>query len=134
MDLIAVFTNGPVFILLVHMRDSSSSGLSYIGDTQQLSYGAAVAITGVLCSVVSFTVGGLLGAFLLHLITRGRGKPPTTPHPPVASYEEVEVSTTAREVRGHREESIDLKSNEAYGPIDKRIITRPNQAYGQVQL
>ena len=107
---------------------------SATGDTQQLSYGAAVAITGVLCSVVSFTVGALLGALLLHLITRAQGKPPTKPHSPVASYEEVDMSTITKEVKGHKEESIDLKSNEAYGPVEKRIITSHNQAYGQVQL
>ena len=82
-----------------------------------------MAITGVLCSVVSFTVGALLGALLLHHITRAQGKPPTKPHPPVASYEEVGIPTITKEVKGHKDKSIDLKSNEAYGPVEKGSST-----------
>ena len=92
-------------------------------DTPALSTAAVVAITGVLCAVISLTVGALLGALLHHLITRAQGKPPTPSPPPVATYEDVDVSTARGGASGHSEQSIELKSNEAYGPVEKRIVT-----------
>ena len=44
------------------------------------------------------------------------------------------IPTITKELKGHKEESIDLKLNEAYGPVEKRIITGHKQAYGRVQL
>jgi len=88
----------------------------------------------VLCAVISLTVGALLGALLHHLITRAQGMPLTPPPSPVATYEDVDVSTARGGASRHSEQNVELKFNEAYAPVEKRIVTSHNQAYGQISL
>ena len=102
-------------------------------DSQECVTVVSIAITGAVCTVVSLTVGVLLGVLLLHLITRGRGKPQSQgrPQKPVPMYEDVENSTPIAAASA----GIEVKSNEAYRPLRKpHISTTPNEAYGQVEL
>ena len=87
-------------------------------DLQLLSYGTAIAITAVLCTVTSLIVGVLLGALLHHIINRARSKPPTPPHDPLPQgviNEEVDIS--ANETRGG---PFQLNLNEAYALVEKK--------------
>ena len=90
---------------------------AYAG-TQECRTAVAVGITGAVCTVVSLTVGALLGALFLHLITRARCKPQfqSQTQKPVPMYEDVEnITSTPTASAG-----IELKSNEAYHPLRKQ--------------
>ena len=98
---------------------------------QECGTAVAVGVTGVVCTVVAFTVGALFGALFLHLITRAQCKPQTRSHTqqPVPMYEDVEnITLTPTASAG-----IELKSNEAYHPLRKQqISSTPNTAYEHV--
>ena len=62
-----------------------------------LSYGSAIAITALLCTVTSLILGVLLGALLHHLISRAPNEPHHPSHnplPQIVINEEVEICTT----------------------------------------
>jgi hypothetical protein len=75
-----------------------------------LSTAEAVATTGVLCVVCSFTAGLLVGVLLTqcHGHCHRKGKRGQTEIPPV--YEDIPLEKTP---------PIELNTNEAYGPISK---------------
>jgi len=95
--------------------------MCYYLDTQDLSTAAVAAITGVLCTAISLTVGVLLGALLYHLITRARSKPQPQSRTQnlVSMYEDVQNITPTRTESA----AIELKSNEAYGPIRQQELS-----------
>ena len=95
---------------------SSFSGSS----SPQLSYGGAVALTAVICSVVFLVVGFVLG-MLCCFFTLRHNKQSRAIHrdvPPLPVYEDIQctchVLPTSVE---DNKQAIDLKENTAYGPI-----------------
>ena len=90
-------------------------------DLQLLSYGTAITITAVLCTVTSLIFGVLLGALLHHIINRAWSKPPTPPHNPLPQgviNEEVDICTTKQ--KRPRGEAFQLNLNEAYALVEKK--------------
>ena len=92
-----------------------------------ISVGAAVAISVVVSSLVSFSAGALLAALLTYCCcVRRRGKSSGQPHPssegpqPAPVYDEV--------VAG----KLKLMENVAYGPVDT-LEMKQNPSYGPVR-
>ena len=93
-----------------------------------ISVGAAVAISVVLSSLVSFSVGALLAALITYCCcVRRRGKSSGQPHPspsegpqPAPVYDEV--------VAG----KLEVKENVAYGPVET-LEMKQNPSYGPVR-
>ena len=91
-----------------------------------ISVGAAVAISVVLSSLVSFSVGALLAALLTYCccvrIKKSSGKPHLTPSEDTQAapvYDEVGASM------------LEVKENVAYGPVDT-LEMKQNPSYGPV--
>ena len=86
-----------------------TQGFTMASSSSSLSTAEAVATTGVVCVVCSFTAGLLLGVLLTqcHGHCHRKGKRGQTEIPPV--YEDISLETTPV--------SIELKSNEAYGEV-----------------
>ena len=88
-------------------------------------------VVGVVCSLVFLSVGVVLGAVVVHLIQRARGKlskPPSPSPPPVpqeVTYEMVDVPSSTQNTH--------LNVKDVYA-LSENIPTSPNTAYGQVQL
>ena len=92
-----------------------------------ISVGAAVAISVVLSSLVSFSAGALLATLLTYCCCVRREKSSGQLHPspsegpqPAPLYNEV--------VAG----KLELKENVAYGPVDK-LEMKQNPSYGPVR-
>ena len=100
---------------------------------KSLSTAATVAITTIVCSLVTFITGALCGALLTVCISKrnkkrcGSKPVPTTreQQQTVAVYEEVDT----------RSKKIELEQNVAYGPVkqDQKIELEENVAYGPVK-
>ena len=91
---------------------------AYVG-TQECGTVVAVGISGVVCIVISRTVGTLFGVLLSHLITRQWCRSQSqsqTQKPPM--YEDVENITCTPTASS----DMELKSNEAYHPLRKQHI------------
>ena len=87
---------------------SSFSGSS----SPQLSYGGAVALTAVICSVVFLVIGVVLGMLCCFFTLRHKQSHATHRDvPPLPVYEDIHVSPTSIK------EDIDLKECVAYGQI-----------------
>ena len=92
-----------------------------------ISVGAAVAISVVLSSLVSFSVGALLAALLTYCCcVRGRKKSSWQPH--LTSLEDTQAAPVYDEVVASK---LELKENVAYGPVEKLEMTQ-NPSYGPV--
>ena len=92
-----------------------------------ISVGATVAISVVLSSLVSFSVGVLLAAFLTYCCcVRRRKKSSWRPH--LTSLEDTQPVPVYDEVVAGK---LELKENVAYGPVDKLEMTQ-NPSYGPV--
>ena len=93
-----------------------------------ISVGAAVAISVVLSSLVSFSAGALLAALLTYCCcVRGRKKSSGQPHlyptedtQPDPMYDEVGAS------------KLEVTENVAYGPVDA-LVMKQNPSYGPVR-
>ena len=114
-----------LFLRPISQNTTTGSGsTSDTEDLQLLSYGTAITITAVLCTVTSLIVGVLLGALLHHIINRARSKPPTPPHnihSQVVINEEVNISATREKTAsGCRGETFQLNLNEAYALVEKK--------------
>ena len=92
-----------------------------------ISVGATVAISVVLSSLVSFSVGALLAALMTYCCcVRGRKKSSGQPHhslseapQPAPLYDEVVA------------DKLEVKENIAYGPVDT-LEMKQNPSYGPV--
>ena len=116
--------------LLLFTYDAVVYTYIYVG-TQECGTAVAVGITGVVCTVVSLTVGTLFGVFFLHLITKARCNPQSRSQTqkPVPMYVDV-VNITSTPAASAE---IELKSNEAYHSLRKQqISSTPNMAYEHV--
>ena len=92
-----------------------------------ISVGATVAISVVLSSLVSFSVGVLLAALLTYCCcVRRRKKSSWRPH--LTSLEDPQPAPVYDEVVAGK---LVLKENVAYGPVDKLEMTQ-NPSYGPV--
>ena len=90
---------------------SSFSGSS----SPQLSYGGALALTAVICSVVFLVVGVTLGMQCFSFTLRYKQSHATHRDvPPLPVYDDIHVSPTSIE---STKEDIDLKECVAYGQI-----------------
>ena len=89
----------------------------------------AVAITAVVCSLVTFVIGTLCGALLTVCISRWNKKEHSSkPAPNTQEQHPLGVE----EVRSHK---IELEENMAYGPFEQShvIELEENVAYGPVK-
>ena len=92
-----------------------------------ISVGAAVAISVVLSSLVSFSVGVLLATFLAYCCcVRRRGKSSGQPH--LTSSEDLQPAPLYDEVVAGK---LEVKENVAYGPVDT-LEMKQNPSYGPV--
>ena len=92
-----------------------------------ISVGAAVAISVVVSSLVSFSAGALLAALITYCCVKKRGKSSGQSHPspsegpqPAPVYDEV--------VAG----KLEVKQNVAYGPVET-LEMKQNPSYGPVR-
>ena len=91
-----------------------------------ISVGAAVAISVVLSSLVSFSTGALLAVLLTYCCVRRRKKSSWRPH--LTSLEDTQPAPVYDEVGAGK---LELKENVAYGPVDALEMTQ-NPSYGPV--
>ena len=91
-----------------------------------ISVGAAVAISVVLSSLVSFSAGALLTAFITYCCVRRRKKSSWQPH--LTSLEDTQPAPVYDEVVAGK---LVVKENVAYGPVDALEMTQ-NPSYGPV--
>ena len=90
-----------------------------------VSVGAAVAISVVLSSLVSFSAGALLAALMTYCYcVRGRGKSSGQPHlssegsQPAPVYEEVRAGNLEMKENPSYEVGTEMKMNVAYSPVE----------------
>ena len=88
-----------------------------------ISVGATVAISVVLSSLVSFSVGALLAALLTYCCVRRRKKSSGQPHFPPS--DDTQPSPVYDEVVAGK---LEMKENVAYGPVEMK----QNPSYGPV--
>ena len=92
-----------------------------------ISVGATVAISIILSSLVSFSVGAMLAALMTYCCcVRGRGKSSEQPH--LFSSEGSQPAPVYDEVVAGK---LELKENVAYGPVDT-LEMKQNPSYGPV--
>ena len=91
-----------------------------------ISAGATVAISVVLSSLVSFSVGALLAALITYCCMRSRGKSSWQPH--LTSSEDTQPAPVYDEVVAGK---LEVKENVAYGPVDT-LEMKQNPSYGPV--
>ena len=92
-----------------------------------ISVGATVAISVVLSSLVSFSVGALLATLLIYCCcVRRRKKSSWQPH--LTSSEDTQPTPVYDEVVAGK---LEVKENIAYGPVDK-LEMKQNPSYGPV--
>ena len=89
-----------------------------------VSVGVAVAISVVLSSLMSFSAGVLLAAFITYCVRR-RGKSSGQPHStlsegpqPAPVYEEVRAGNLEMKENLSYEVGTEMKKNVAYGPVE----------------
>ena len=92
-----------------------------------ISVGAAVAISVVVSSLVSFSVGALLAALITCCCVRRRGKSSGQPHP--SSSEGPQHAPLYDEVVAGK---LEVKQNVAYGPVET-LEMKQNPSYGPVR-
>ena len=99
---------------------------------KSLSTAVTVAITTIVCSLVTFITGALCGALLTVCISKRNKKrcgskpvPKTREQQAVVVYEEVDTQS----------KKIELEQNVAYGPVkqDQTFELKENVAYGPVK-
>ena len=86
-----------------------------------ISVGATVAISVVLSSLVSFSVGAVLAALLTYCCVRRRKKSSDKPH--LTSSEGAQPAPVYDEVVAGK---LEMKENVAYGPVEMK----QNPSYG----
>ena len=85
--------------------------IPWLGDnSRQMSCGAAITLTAVICSTVFFVIGCVVGVLSVHCILKYK-KASTTEseqHVPVPVYEDVHTTSCDKQ-------TIELNENVAYG-------------------
>ena len=100
---------------------------------KSLSTAATVAITTVVCSLVTFITGALCGALLTVCISKRNKK--RCGSKPVPNTQEQQQAVIVYEEVDTQSKKIGLEQNVAYGPVkqDQTFELKENVAYGPVK-
>ena len=107
--------------------------LTLVPADKSLSTAATVAITTIVCSLVTFITGALCGALLTVCISRWNKKRRSSK--PVPNTQEQQQTVVLYEEVDAQSKKIEVKQNVAYGPVkeDQKIELKENVAYGPVK-